>query len=246
LEALRQTGLLAVALPELAPLANEAEAGRRGPRATREKELWEHTTRVVTQAPARPAVRWAALLHDAAKPATRAVDAFGEVHFFGHELAGAKLAERLLRRLKADKALQTRVRRLVELHGRPTTYEPDWTDSAVRRLALEAGEVWDDLLDLAAADVTSAREDKRRAAAARVAGLRAHFDRLQAEAELAKLQSPLDGDELMARFGRGPGIWIKHIKDHLRELVIDGELAPDDKAGAEEIARGMIERGEVD
>ncbi|MDP9363271.1 MAG: CCA tRNA nucleotidyltransferase [Chloroflexota bacterium] len=245
LEALRRSGLIEVALPELAPLAAEADAGW-GPRATREKELWEHTTRVVKQAPARPAVRWAALLHDAAKPATRAVDPLGEVHFFGHEIAGAKLADRLLRRLKADKALQTRVRRLVELHGRPTTYEPDWTDSAVRRLALEAGEVWDDLLDLAAADVTSAREHKRRAAAVRVAGLRAHFNRLQAEAELAKLQSPLDGDELMARFNRGPGIWIKHVKDHLRELVIDGELAPDDKAGAERIARAMIERGEAD
>ena len=247
LEALQRTGLLTVALPELAPLAAEAEAGRLGARPNREKELWEHTKRVVTQAPPRPAVRWAALLHDAGKPLTRTVDASGEVHFFGHERVGADLGSTLLRRLKADKVTQTTVRRLVELHGRPATYEPDWTDSAVRRLALEAGEIWDDLLDLAAADVTSAREHKRLAAAARVAGLRQHFDRLQGEAELAKLQSPLDGNELMALFGRPPGIWIKHVKDHLRELVIDGELAPDDKGTAARIARELVakeDRGE--
>ncbi|CAA9545876.1 MAG: CCA tRNA nucleotidyltransferase [uncultured Thermomicrobiales bacterium] len=240
LEALRRTGLLAVALPELAPLAAEAEAGARGARPHREKELWDHTLRVVSQAPARPHVRWAALLHDAAKPLTRGVDAAGEVHFFGHEPVGADLATKLLRRLKTDKATQAAVRLLVALHGRPTTYEPDWTDSAVRRLALDAGEVWDDLLDLAAADVTSGREEKRRAAAARVAGLRAHFARLQAEADLDKLQSPLDGNELMALFARPPGIWIKRVKDDLRERVIDGELAPDDKTEAERIARELV------
>jgi len=239
LEALRRAGLLAVAMPELEPLAAEAGAGSW--RVHREKELWEHTKQVVRQAPARPTVRWAALLHDAAKPLCREVDASGEVHFFGHEVRGAGLAAKLLRRLKADKATQSAVRRLVELHGRPATYDESWTDSAVRRLALEAGGLWPDLLDLAAADVTSGREEKRRRAAERVAALRAHFDRLQAEAELGRLQSPLDGDELMAIFGRGPGIWIKHVKDHLREMVIDGELAPDDKVTAERIARKLVE-----
>ena len=242
LEVLRATDLLAVALPELAPLAAEGERpGRRGgAQPYQEKELWEHTKQVVRQAAPRPTVRWAALLHDAAKPRTRSVDPSGEVHFFGHERLGADLATKLLRRLKADKATQTAVRRLVELHGRPTTYEPDWTDSAVRRLALEAGDLWNDLLDLAAADVTSGREHKRRAAAERVAALRAHYERLEAERALAELKSPLDGDELMALFDRGPGIWIKRVKDHLRELVIDGELAPDDKATAERIARELV------
>ena len=238
LEELRATGLLPVAMPELAPLAAEADGGR--PSGLREKDLWDHTTRVVVQAPRRPVVRWAALLHDAAKPLTRTVDALGEVHFFGHERRGSDLARKLLRRLKADRATQDAVARLVELHARPAAYEPDWTDSAVRRLALEAGDVWADLLDLAAADVTSGREHKRQAAAARVAALRAHFARLEAERELAKLQSPLDGHELMALFDRGPGIWIKHVKERLRDLVIDGDLDPDDKTTAERIAREMV------
>jgi poly(A) polymerase len=236
LDVMRRSGLLAAALPELLPLAAEAEATSR----RREKALWEHTLRVVERAPRRPAVRWAALMHDAAKPTTRGYDASGEVNFFGHERAGGDLAARALRRLKADKQLTSDVRHIVEMHGRPAAYEPDWTDSAVRRLALEAGPVWDDLLDLAAADVTSGNERKQIRAAERIAELRRHFDRLQAEAELDRLRSPLDGDDLMRRFDRPPGIWIKHVKDHLRELVIDGELAQDDIAAAEQIARDFL------
>ncbi|MBA3337139.1 MAG: HD domain-containing protein, partial [Chloroflexia bacterium] len=211
LEVLRATSLLRVAMLELGPLDDE---DREGQGLHREKDLWEHTKRVVDQAPRRPIVRWAALLHDAAKPLTRSVDASGEVHFYGHERVGADLARRLMRRLNADRTTSAAVSRLVELHLRPASYEPDWTDSAVRRLALEAGDVLDDLLDLAAADVTSARETKRRAAATRVAGLRAHLARLEAEHALAQLQSPLDGDELMALFARSPGRWIATIKNH--------------------------------
>ncbi|MEA2526544.1 MAG: poly(A) polymerase [Thermomicrobiales bacterium] len=246
LETLRETGLITVAMPELAPLAEEAESRRSGRgMAHREKDLWEHTKRVVDRAPARPIVRWAALLHDAAKPQTRSVDASGEVHFFGHEREGAALAKRLLGRLKADRTTQVAVTRLVELHLRPATYEPDWTDSAVRRLMLEADGVLEDLLDLVAADVTSAREHKQRAAARRIDKLRAHIRRLDEERALAEFKSPLDGEDLMRLFARPPGRWIAGIKDHLRELVLDGELAPDDKATAGELARGMIERGEV-
>jgi poly(A) polymerase len=236
---LRNSGLLTVALPELQPLAAEADADPNA-RLGREKDLWDHTLRVVRQAPARPAVRWAALLHDAGKPLTRGLTPRGEVHFFGHERVGADLAARLLTRLNADKSLRASVRALVELHGRPAAYDPSWTDSAVRRLALEAGPVWDDLLDLAAADVTSGRERKRIAAAQRVEALRAHFGRLQEQAALASLQSPLDGNDLMQRFGRSPGPWIKRVKDHLRDLVIDGALAPDDRERAAEIAAALL------
>ncbi len=247
LETLRETGLLARALPELEPIAETTVdpygfgRGRGG--VGREKDLWDHTRQVVCQTPARPVIRWAALLHDAAKPATRSVDAAGEVHFFGHEREGGKLAERLLRRLGADKATVSRVSRLVELHARPEAYEPDWTDSAVRRLALEAGDVLDDLLDLAEADVTSAREHRRRLAADRIAALRDHIARLEAQQALDQLQSPLDGNDLMAMFDRRPGRWIAEVKDHLRELVIDGELASDDRAGAERIARQLVGEG---
>jgi poly(A) polymerase len=243
LDALRRTRLLHFALPEVESLAAEAEANL-APRLGREKDLWEHTVQVVRQAPPRAPVRWAALLHDAGKPLTRSVGLDGEVHFFGHERVGAELADRALGRLNADRALRASVRTLVALHGRPAAYDPSWTDSAVRRLALDTGDSWDDLLDLAAADVTSARERKRMAASNRVKDLRTRFSHLQEQLELARLESPLDGNELMRIFDRPPGPWIKQVKNHLRELVIDGELSPDDRHGASRIARALLDAEE--
>jgi poly(A) polymerase len=225
-------------MPELADLADSAFGH---PGTHREKDLWDHTKRVVIQSPARPHVRWAALLHDAAKPLTRSVAPNGEVHFFGHERVGADIASNLLRRLNADKQTQQSVRRLVDMHLRPASYDTaTWTDSAVRRLALEAGSDFHDLLDLAAADVTSARAHKQRAAAARIDGLRKHIAELEAQHALDQLQSPLDGNDLMQMFDRPPGRWIAQVKDHLRELVIDGELDPDDKETASRIATDLL------
>ena len=156
------------------------------------------------------------------------------------------MATRLLRRLNAPKSLTASVTTLVEYHLRPATYGPDWTDSAVRRLMLEVGDDLDDLLDLVAADVTSAREQKQKAAARRVNGLRTHIVRLRSEEALNQLQSPLDGQQLMAMFGQPPGRWIATIKDHLRELVIDGDLAAGDVERATEIANEMVDSGLVD
>lgn len=239
LELLRQTGLLSFVLPELVPLAEDV-ADRR------HKDIWRHTLQVVRQSPPRLAVRWAALLHDAAKPMTRTIDERGEVHFFGHEIEGAHLARKTLRRLRQEKALIERVARLVELHLRPAAYDETWTDSAVRRLMVEAGDLLDDLLDLVAADVTSARATRRREAAARIARLRAHIRRLEEEAALAQIKSPLDGHELMAIFGLPPGRWIAEVKSYLRELVIEGQLAPGDKETARLLAeRWLAEHPEI-
>jgi poly(A) polymerase len=242
LRVLEEADLVRFLLPELLPLVEDDRAGG----TIRHKDIWDHTIKVVGQAPARLPVRWGALLHDAAKPQTRSVNEQGEVHFFGHELAGAALARRMLQRLKQERVLQAQVAQLVAMHSRPSSYGEDWTDSAVRRLALEAGEIFPDLLDLAAADVTSARSERRAAAARRVNGLRAHFERLEAERALTELQSPLDGNDLMVMFDLPPGRWIAHLKDRLRELVIDGELDPDDTATASQLARDWMASGEID
>lgn len=238
LDVLLETGLLTVAMPELLPLEGAAYGH---PGIHREKDLWDHTRRVIMQSPPRPTVRWAALLHDAAKPVTRTVDGRGEVHFYGHEYVGADMAGALLRRLHADKRTIRDVCRMVELHLRPAGYDRDtWTDSAVRRLALDVGDLMPDLLDLVAADVTSAKAHKQWAAAERVQGLRDHLARLEAQQAMAELQSPLDGNALMALFDRPPGRWIAHVKDYLRELVIDGELAAGDTETATRIARELV------
>ncbi len=205
----------------------------------RSKDVFEHVVRVVAGIPARPAARWAALLHDIAKPRTRTVEE-GHVHFFGHEDVGAVMARDILRRLKFDRPFIDYVARLVKLHMRANAYTSEWTDGAVRRLMLDAGATLPDLLDLSRADITSYRIEKVTQAAARVNELEARAKWLREEAERVPLKSPLDGDDLMALFGRGPGPWLRPIKDHLLELVIDGALAPDDKAAAEDEARRFV------
>ncbi|HQY31733.1 MAG TPA: HD domain-containing protein, partial [Thermomicrobiales bacterium] len=233
LNVLLDTGLFERTMPELTPLAEDATAERG---MHREKDLWEHTLRVIEKTPPRIAVRWAALLHDAAKPQTRSISPAGEVHFFGHERVGAEVAESLLRRLGADKATTERVRELVFLHLRPAAYDIDWTDSAVRRLVLEAGEAVEDLLALTACDITSANERKVKQSERLMTSLRTRIADLEAETAMAELRSPLDGVELMALFTQPPGRWIADVKDHLRELVIDGALAPGDKTAAAHLA----------
>ena len=237
LRVLDKAGLYPHILPEVVPMITDDRDGG----AARHKDIWEHTIQVVRQSPPRLNLRWAALLHDAAKPWTRSVDKRGNVHFFGHEPAGAALARKLMKRLKQENHLQKRVAQLVAMHLRPSSYDPSWTDSAVRRLALEAGDAFNDLVDLAAADVTSAREHRRRAAARRIEGLREHFARLEAQRALDELQSPLDGHDLMEMFDRPPGRWIAGIKDRLRDMVIDGDLDPDDRDTATALAREWID-----
>ena len=110
----------------------------------------------------------------------------------------------------------------------------------MRRFVREVGdELLEDLLALSRADVTTGRVERRTAIARSVAELEKRISELRAEEDIARLSSPLDGADLMQLFGRGPGPWIKPIKDHLTELVIDGDLAADDKASAIPIAQRL-------
>lgn len=226
-------GLMPYILPEALELRGVSQ------RPIHSKDVYEHVLRVVANTPPRPALRWAALLHDIAKPRTRSIED-GKVHFFGHEDVGAVMAREILRRLRFDRPFIEHVTRLVKLHMRANAYLPDWTDGAVRRLMLDAGEALPDLLDLSRADITSYRPERVSRATARVAELDERARQLREEAERVPLKSPLDGNDLMTLFGRGPGPWLRPIKDHLLGLVIDGQLAPDDRATAEAEARRLL------
>jgi len=205
----------------------------------RYKDVFEHTLHVVDNAEPELALRWAALLHDIAKPRTIS-HVNGETHFFGHEVVGEGMSRRILGRLRLDRALIEKVARLVALHQRVNNYEGDWTDGAVRRFMREAGDDLEDLFKLSRADVTTRREEKRRAALRRVDELRARCEAIRAQEDVAKIHSPIDGNDLMALFGRGPGPWIKPIKEHLLNLVLEGQLAQDDRETAERIARELV------
>ena len=228
-----ELGLMQWVIPEVLELRGVSQ------RPAHSKDVFVHTLQVVQNTPARLLTRWAGLLHDIAKPRTRTIED-GKVHFFGHEDVGAHMARDILRRLKFDREHIESVSLLVHLHMRSNAYMTDWTDGAVRRLMLEADERLPDLLDLSQADITSYRPEKVSRAVARVQELRKRAADLKEEAERVPLKSPLDGNELMELFGRGPGPWLKPVKEHLLGLVIDGNMAPDDKAGAAQEARAFV------
>ena len=231
IEDLVNLGLMQYIIPEFMNVVSLDSNGH--------KNIYQHTLQVVDQTPARLNVRWAALLHDIAKPQTRKYDAEG-VHFPMHEAVGAAQARSILSRLHMDNVTVQAVHKLVLMHMRVGSYDPEWTNGAVRRLVIEAGDSWQDLLDLSIADVTSKYEKNHTIARQKVEQLRERVSRLEEEAELAKIRSPLDGLELMALFNKPAGSWIKPIKDRLLELVIEGDLAQDDKEQAREIAREMM------
>jgi poly(A) polymerase len=228
-------GPMTYVVPELLPLRSTHE-GRRS------KDVFAHTLRVVQNAPPDLVTRWAALLHDVGKPKTLVVEG-SDVQFPGHERVGESMARQILAGLRLDGATIEQVAGLVGLHMRPNQYELEWTDGAVRRLMRDAGPNLERLLALSQADVTSQRAQKVAAARARVEALRQRCAAIAAQEEVAKLRSPLDGNDLMRLFGRPPGPWIKPVKEYLLDLVLDGELAQDDRERAAELARAFMDAG---
>lgn len=237
LDLLVELGLMEWIVPEVLELRGVSQ--RSNPKAPPMKDIYAHVLRVVDQSSPRLVTRWGALLHDIAKPRTKSVEE-NKVHFFGHEDIGASMALDILKRLHFDRDFIQSVSSIVHLHMRANAYASDWTDGAVRRLMIDSGNNLPDLLDLSRADITSYRTDKINRAAARVLELAVRCQQLEAEAERVPLKSPLDGNELMEMFDRGPGPWLRPIKEHLLGLVIDGVLSPDDKEAAARIAHEML------
>jgi poly(A) polymerase len=225
--------LLAQFLPEVVALAGVDQP------PYHRLDVYQHTLAVVELTPPRLTVRLAALLHDIAKPVTKTMD--GDVaHFYRHEEVGARMTRTILRRLRFGNAVVEHVARVVDMHMRANAYTNRWSDGSVRRLFVAAGDTLDDLLDLAVADGISDRDELADAVRARIASLRARIERLREEAAVHPLVSPLSGEELMALFGRPPGPWIKPVKEHLHNLVLDGQLQADNKEQAIEAAHAFL------
>jgi poly(A) polymerase len=233
LRLLDATGLLEYTLPEILPMHGMEQ----GP--VHYKDVYEHTLLVVDRTAPDLILRWAALLHDIAKPRTYSVQN-GEVHFFGHEVIGSHMARDILTRLRQPLEMIDHVRQLVEQHLRIGLYDASWTDGAVRRFIRETAPVTERLFALARADVTSANPRKVREAMARTDTLLARCEALLAQEEVEKIKSPLDGNELMAMFARPPGPWIRDVKEYLLNLVLDGALGQEDKEQATELARAFV------
>jgi poly(A) polymerase len=230
-------GLMEQIIPEI----GEMHEMERGPHHY--KEVYPHTLKVIDRTRADLILRWAALLHDIAKPRTYGITD-GEVHFFGHERIGARMAREILTRLRRPQELIDEVVQLVAEHLRIGVYDETWTDGAVRRFLRETAPVTERLFDLSRADITSQRPHRVQAALARVEALYQRCEAIKAQEEVEKITSPLNGDELMALFGGKPGRWIGQVKDYLLGLVLDGDLGQEDKERAEQLAREYLEKYE--
>lgn len=180
LELLQRLGVLTLVLPEVVALIDFHRSSRH-----HHKDVWQHTLQVVGQAVPRPSVRWAALLHDIGKTYTRSYTPDRKVHFLLHDELGAVMCEGITARLRFPPVLAARVERLVRFHLRANVYDPNWSDAAVRRFALELGEELEELLLLSRADVTSKRPGRRRQAMYLLHGLQARVASLAA-AEAAR------------------------------------------------------------
>ncbi len=203
-------------------------------------DVFNHTMMVFQSVSPRLELRWAALLHDIAKPKTRTVDDKGITHFYEHEDIGAEMAKDILSRLKFSNDFIERVAKMVKLHMRVNAYTEKWSIGAVRRLCLDAGDVFNDLLELAEEDGISDRNESITAVFDRIDSLRKRGQQVNIEAKQQPLQSPLNGNELMEIFNRKAGPWLALVKQHLQDLVIEGVLKSDDKQSAINAAKVFI------
>ncbi len=221
LDALLSAGALGALLPEVQAMVGFGDG------EWRHKDVWKHTKQVVRQAVPRLEIRWAALLHDIGKVRTRSISPDGEVHFFGHAEVGARMFDKLNRRLpifSAEESLRSSIHFLILHHLRASQYDASWTDSAVRRFAREMGDSLDDVLCLSRADITTKRPEKKKKGLRQISELSDRVRKLQAEdAVVPPLPSGI-GDEIMKFFGLPPSRLIGDLKRCLEEEVASGVL----------------------
>ncbi len=173
-------------------------------------------------------LRWAAILHDIAKPATKRFDPQAGWTFHGHEDKGARMVPGIFRRLKLPlNEKMTFVQKLVRLHLRPIALVKEVSDSAIRRLLFEAGDDIEALMKLCRADITSKNNDK-------VARFLRNFDAveqkmkdLEARDQLRNFQPPISGDEIIKWFQLRPGPVIGEIKEEIKEAILEGVIRND-------------------
>lgn len=231
-ELMKETGLLELIFPEFNALAGVDQRYDH-----HHKDVFYHTLQVldnIAEVSDNLYLRLAAILHDIAKPKTKAFDPQHGWTFHGHEELGARMVKNIFRRLKLPLDRVAYVEKLVRLHLRPMALvSEEVTDSAVRRLLFEAGEDIDDLMTLCRADITSKNRKK-------VHRYLNNYDRLvkrMAEVEerdrLRNWQPPVRGDEIMQRFNIPPSKLVGLLKKAVQDAILDGKIPNDYEAALE-------------
>lgn len=228
IDLLVESGLADLVLPEVPALKLEVDEHHR------HKDVYQHSLKVLEQAIAQetgedgavPApdfvLRFAALMHDCGKPATRKFEPNGAVSFLHHDVVGAKIVKKRMRALRFDNDTIKAVARLVELHMRFYGYgDSGWTDSAVRRYVRDAGDLLERLHRLTRADVTTRNKRKANRIAHAYDDLERRIEELAAQEELEAIRPDLNGEQIMQILDLKPGPVVGKAYKYLMEVRLD-------------------------